>query len=180
MSLDSNIELSFNKRKSGRLLDMLERKQDALAKAVNLADNDEKAVRDKTSAYMNGKQKEPTAYDILQVPMDAPQNEIFAAYRKLALQWHPDRQPAAKRAQAVKCFQLVQAAYDCIKNETARHDYDSMLKQGKARSLRANMNGRQGSANDNGHRFMHMATDALEAIFWPFEGRSKTNDRIDL
>lgn len=179
MNVDSNSDTLFNKRKSGRLLDMLERKQEALAKAVNLADQDDKAAQAARSARAS-KRQDPTAYDILQVGADAPQADIFASYRKLALQWHPDRQPLAKRSQAAQCFRLVQAAYECVKNETARSEYDAMLKQGKARSLRHGLQLRRGGANDNGHRFMHMATDALEAIFWPFEGRGKTKNKIDL
>jgi curved DNA-binding protein len=61
-------------------------------------------------------------YDVLGVKRDASENEIKSAYRKLARQYHPDRNPGDKQAEAR--FKEVQEAYDVLSDKNKRAQYD--------------------------------------------------------
>lgn len=60
-------------------------------------------------------------YDILGVTKKATQEEIKKAYRKLALQWHPDRN---KTSEAEKKFKEINEAYEVLSNPKKRQTYD--------------------------------------------------------
>src|SRR5262249_41761864 len=61
-------------------------------------------------------------YDVLGVKREAAADEIKKAYRKLARQHHPDRNPGDKKAEAA--FKEVQEAYDVLGDEQKRKQYD--------------------------------------------------------
>jgi DnaJ-class molecular chaperone len=61
-------------------------------------------------------------YEVLGVKRDASEDEIKKAYRKLARQYHPDRNPGDKQAEAH--FKEVQAAYEILSDKTKRQQYD--------------------------------------------------------
>lgn len=61
-------------------------------------------------------------YEILGVPRSASQEEIKKAYRKLAGQLHPDRNPGDKEAEAK--FKELSAAYDVLSDTTEKDKYD--------------------------------------------------------
>jgi molecular chaperone DnaJ len=62
-------------------------------------------------------------YKTLGVDKKASDEEIKRAYRKLARQYHPDRNPDDKRAE--ERFKDVQAAYDLLSDKEKRKQYDS-------------------------------------------------------
>jgi curved DNA-binding protein CbpA len=67
-------------------------------------------------------------YQLLGLSPSASQEEIKAAYRKAALQWHPDRQAGANKAQAEEKFKNLSQAYTTLSSPEQRRLYD----QGRA------------------------------------------------
>jgi molecular chaperone DnaJ len=61
-------------------------------------------------------------YEILGVPRSAPADEIKSAYRKLAMQYHPDRNP--DNAEAESMFKEAAEAYEVLSNPEKRSRYD--------------------------------------------------------
>lgn len=64
-------------------------------------------------------------YEILGVSPNASSDEVKRAYRKAALQHHPDRQTteAAKQAAHIK-FAQISNAYEILSDDTQRRQYD--------------------------------------------------------
>ncbi len=67
-------------------------------------------------------------YDILGVAKNASDEEIKKAYRNLARQYHPDRNPGDKQAETR--FKEVQEAYDVLSDKAKRAQYDRFGKTG--------------------------------------------------
>jgi DnaJ-class molecular chaperone len=65
-------------------------------------------------------------YDVLEVKRTASRNEIKAAYRRLAVKWHPDR---CDRPDATARIQEINAAYECLKDPLRRRMYDETLRR---------------------------------------------------
>jgi DnaJ-class molecular chaperone len=61
-------------------------------------------------------------YDVLGVKRNASEDEITKAYRKLARQHHPDRNPGDKQAEAK--FKEVSSAYEVLSDKQKRAQYD--------------------------------------------------------
>ena len=61
-------------------------------------------------------------YKVLGVEKNASTQEIKKAYRKLALKYHPDRNPGDKTAE--EKFRKVSEAYEVLSNDEKRAKYD--------------------------------------------------------
>jgi len=70
-----------------------------------------------------------TCYDILGIAPDATPDEIRAAYRRLAKQYHPD---VNSDPDASERFIAIQQAYEVLIDPEARARYDLSLRQGGA------------------------------------------------
>lgn len=66
-------------------------------------------------------------YEILGVPRSASKEDIKAAYRKLALQYHPDRN---KDSGAEERFKQISEAYAVLSDDDKRRQYDAFGKEG--------------------------------------------------
>lgn len=62
-------------------------------------------------------------YEVLGVPKDASDNDIKKAYRKLALKWHPDKNPDNKE-EAENRFKEIGEAYAVLSDKDKRKRYD--------------------------------------------------------
>lgn len=65
-----------------------------------------------------------SCYDVLSLARDATKSQISKAYRKLARKYHPD---VNTDPDGGKKFQQIATAYETLKDEEARKDYDYML-----------------------------------------------------
>lgn len=61
-------------------------------------------------------------YELLEVSRDADDKTIKSAYRRIAMQCHPDRNPGCSDSEAK--FKSVSQAYDCLKDPQKRAAYD--------------------------------------------------------
>ncbi len=101
-------------------------------------------------------------YEILGVARDAHGDEIKKAYRKLAMQYHPDRNPDDEEA-AVK-FREVSEAYEVLKDEQKRAAYD---RYGHAAFEQS---GGAGGFRSGGFDFGGGFSDIFEEMFGDFMG----------
>lgn len=60
-------------------------------------------------------------YDILEIPQTATDEEIKKSYRKLAVKYHPDKNP---EADATQKFQDISLAYEILSDPEKRRKYD--------------------------------------------------------
>jgi molecular chaperone DnaJ len=61
-------------------------------------------------------------YEVLGLNRDAPEEEIKKAYRKLAMKWHPDRNPDNPKAE--EHFKEAKEAYEILTDGSKRAAYD--------------------------------------------------------
>ncbi|XP_010083653.1 PREDICTED: dnaJ homolog subfamily B member 6, partial [Pterocles gutturalis] len=68
-------------------------------------------------------------YEVLGVQKHASAEDIKKAYRKLALKWHPDKNPDNKE-EAERQFKQVAEAYEVLSDARKRDIYDRYGKEG--------------------------------------------------
>ncbi|XP_057948520.1 uncharacterized protein LOC131144128 [Malania oleifera] len=68
-------------------------------------------------------------YSVLGVDMNSSEEDIRRAYRKLAMQWHPDRwtRTPSLLGEAKRKFQQIQEAYSVLSDQRKRTMYDAGL-----------------------------------------------------
>jgi molecular chaperone DnaJ len=101
-------------------------------------------------------------YETLSVTRTATDTEIKTSYRKLAMQWHPDKNPGDKNSE-VK-FREISEAYDVLKDGDRRAAYDRF---GHAAFEQGNGASAHGFGADFGSAF----SDIFEGIFGMAGGR---------
>jgi curved DNA-binding protein CbpA len=67
-------------------------------------------------------------YKVLELDRQTTAEQIKAAYRKLAMAWHPDRN--AGSAEAEEKFKAISQAYSVLSDEASRRAYDARLDSG--------------------------------------------------
>jgi DnaJ-class molecular chaperone len=86
---------------------------------------------------------EESHYKVLGVPENASQQEIKAAYRKLSLKYHPDKNVG--KPETVEMFQKIGAAFDTLGDPVKRAEYDAIRSSPFAR-MHAGEGGGPGAA----------------------------------
>jgi len=85
-------------------------------------------------------------YDTLGVPKTASAADIKKAYRKLALKWHPDKNPDQVEV-ATKKFKEISQAYEILSDENKKRMYDQCGDEGMASG--------RGSSSSSDFNFNH-------------------------
>lgn len=68
-------------------------------------------------------------YKTLGISRNSSETEVKKAYRKLALKWHPDKNPD-KKEEAEKKFKEISEAYEVLSDKKKREIYDKYGKEG--------------------------------------------------
>ncbi|KAH3692834.1 hypothetical protein DPMN_194588 [Dreissena polymorpha] len=68
-------------------------------------------------------------YEVLGIERNATETDIKKAYRKMALKWHPDKNPDNKE-EAEKRFKEISEAYEVLSDKKKREVYDKYGKEG--------------------------------------------------
>lgn len=97
-------------------------------------------------------------YELLEVSRDADDGAIKSAYRKLAMKYHPDKNPGCGDSEAR--FKSISQAYDCLKDPQKRAAYDRF---GHA-AFQNGMNGGFGAGHGRSSDFGDIG-DIFETIF---------------
>ena len=106
-------------------------------------------------------------YDILGVDRQASQDEIKKSYRKIALKYHPDKNPDNKEAE--KIFKEAAEAYSVLSDSQKRSRYDQFGHAGVGMGSNSGAGGGFGGG-------VHMSMDDIFSQFGdifggsPFEG----------
>lgn len=98
-------------------------------------------------------------YEILEVRRDADHDTIKRSFRKLALKYHPDRNPDNKEAE--ENFKMINEAYEVLSNSEKRAIYDRYGKEG--------LQSQSFSRSNSGFG------DIFSSIFEDFFGGSQSN-----
>jgi molecular chaperone DnaJ len=105
-------------------------------------------------------------YEVLEVERSVNDSTLKTAFRKLAMKWHPDRNPADKSCEAR--FKEINEAYEVLKDPDKRAAYDRF---GHA----AFEHGMGGAGPDFGPGFGSAFADIFEGIFGMAGGRGRGN-----
>ena len=98
-------------------------------------------------------------YELLEVERTADDGTIKSSYRKLAMRWHPDKNPGDAEAEAR--FKAISEAYECLKDPQKRAAYDRFGHE----AFKQGMSGGGGPGGMGGGAGFSDLGDIFETIF---------------
>jgi molecular chaperone DnaJ len=104
-------------------------------------------------------------YEVLGVSRSASADELKKAYRKLAMQYHPDRNPGDQKAE--HAFREINEAYEILKDEQKRAAYD---RYGHRAFEQGGMGGGGMGGGGFDFEFASGFSDIFEEMFGAFAG----------
>lgn len=111
----------------------------------------------------------PCYYDVLGIPADATNIEVKKAYRKKALQFHPDKNPN-NISEAKEKFQEILEAYGVLSDPTRRKLYDQYGREG------LNFSDNKKQFNEVARTFVSFTFEEFEKWFDEQEDNTKEDD----
>ncbi|CAG9463259.1 unnamed protein product [Pedinophyceae sp. YPF-701] len=99
-------------------------------------------------------------YAVLGVGRDADENELKKAYRKLAMKWHPDKNPDRKE-EAERKFKDISVAYEVLSDPEKKRIYDQFGEEG----LNSGMGGGGGGGGMGGMGGFRSPEELFAAMF---------------
>jgi len=109
-------------------------------------------------------------YDVLGVSKSASKDELKKAYRKLAMKYHPDRNP--DDSQAAEKFKELSEAYEILSDDQKRQTYDNFGHEG----VNSSFSSSQGAAD----AFSDIFGDIFSDIFGGSSGGRASSRGADL
>ncbi|CAN6456422.1 unnamed protein product [Victoria cruziana] len=108
-------------------------------------------------------------YSVLKVSKEANEEDLKKAYRRLAMKWHPDKNPNDKNEAETK-FKQISEAYEVLSDPEKRAVYDQYGEEGLKGQIPTASAGGHGGSDDRG-TFAFNPRNA-EDIFAEFFGSS--------
>lgn len=104
-------------------------------------------------------------YEILKVGRNASEDELKKAYKRLAMRWHPDKNPDSKKEAEAK-FKRISEAYEVLSDVQKRAIYDQFGEEGLKEIPPSEAGGAAGYANSGGQKFNpRNAEDIFSEVF---------------
>ena len=118
-------------------------------------------------------------YKILNVSINANNDEIKKAFRALAKKYHPDRNPDDKDALAK--FQEVNEAYEVLSNEESRKKYDQNISGFKSRNNDRETTNKNNKSNSDNKKYQDKSEsmENLNKYFESFFGFNANSNDIN-
>lgn len=103
-------------------------------------------------------------YEILKVSRNASEDDLKKAYKRLAMRWHPDKNPDTKNEAEAK-FKQISEAFEVLSDTQKRAVYDQYGEEG-LKEIPPESGGGTGRANGSGQRFnSRNAEDLFSEVF---------------